>query len=260
MLDVPIERVDAPLAPEFERRWRGPARPVILRGALREWPASTRWSLAFLRDTLGTRALGTVAVDARGFAGYSARTGVRYQRMAVSEVVDALEAGRCAHYLVFGVEDEAPELHDDVRPLPYTAGARWRRSRFWLAPPDARGALHFDLPDNLYAQIDGRKEWVLFDPRDTLRVSPHPPWSGVPNYSRADAIEPDLERFPRMRGLRRWRAVLEPGELLYVPRRWWHQARSVDVSMAMNFWWAQGPTLAIVRAAEVVARVRGLRL
>lgn len=233
--DHVIERAHLPSPMSFERSFRRPARPVIITGALSSWPALATWTLSYLRERLGGLELPVVPVGAGGFAGYSTRDGVPYVRMAVRDVIDALAEGRGAHYLVFPVEGEAAHLLDDVQPLPYTARARWRRSRFWLAPPDARGALHFDLPDNLYAQIAGQKEWVLFDPRDTLRLYPHAPWSGVPNYSRADGIHVDLSRFARMRGIRRWRAVIEPGDLLYVPRRWWHQARSTDVSLSVNF-------------------------
>ncbi len=260
VVDVPVPRVTLPSAAAFERVWRAPAHPVIIQGALESWPARQQWTLDYLRGAIGERELDVVPIDPHGYAGYSAEAGVHYRKRRVSDVIDELTAGHCSDYLIFRVQQEAPQLLEDVRPLPYAAKASWRQSRFWLAPPGANGALHFDLPDNLYAQFLGSKEWVLFEPKDTLRVYPHPPWSGVPNYAQVDAIQPDLQRFPRLGGLTRYRAVIEPGELLYVPRLWWHQVRSVDVSLAMNFWWAQGPTLGVVRLAEVLAKLRGLRL
>ena len=30
--------------------------------------------------------------------------------------------------------------------------------------------------------------------------------------------------------------VLEPGDLLYVPRGWWHQVDYLDVAVSVNFW------------------------
>lgn len=32
-------------------------------------------------------------------------------------------------------------------------------------------------------------------------------------------------------------ALLEPGDVLFVPRGWWHYVRSVDVSASVSFWW-----------------------
>ena len=32
-------------------------------------------------------------------------------------------------------------------------------------------------------------------------------------------------------------AVLEPGEALYLPKKYWHHCRTLTVSMCVNFWW-----------------------
>jgi hypothetical protein len=52
---------------------------------------------------------------------------------------------------------------------------------------------------------------------------------------------------------------LEPGEILYIPRLWWHQIRSLDLSMSVNQWFASGPLALAARGAQLFARVRGLR-
>jgi hypothetical protein len=41
---------------------------------------------------------------------------------------------------------------------------------------------------------------------------------------------------------------------------WWHQAHSNDVSISINLWWANGPFVAILRAAEAFMRLRDLKL
>jgi hypothetical protein len=195
-----------------------------------------------------------------GSAVYSPKSGVPYGKLRVDQFIDGVVAGDASKYMVFRVEEELPELLEDVRPPPFWAEALWKRARFWFAPPDIGGPLHRDLPDNLYAQVSGHKRWTLFDRRDTRSVYSYPPWSGTPNYSRADGERPDYQRFPRLQRVMRWSATLAPGEMLYIPRRWWHQARSVDVSISMNFWWAERATLWLVRAAEAFMRVRRLRL
>jgi hypothetical protein len=91
-------------------------------------------------------------------------------------------------------------------------------------------------------------------------VHRHSFYSGVPNYSPVDAEDPDLSRFPRFRDAPLWRADLEPGDLLYIPSMWWHQARSQTTSIAVNLWWVRGPMVAIARLAELYMRVRKLNL
>ena len=91
-------------------------------------------------------------------------------------------------------------------------------------------------------------------------VHRHPFYSGVPNYSPVDAEQPDLSRFPRFRGAPLRRAVVEPGDLLYIPSLWWHQAHSLTTSISVNVWWLRGPMVAVARLAELYMRVRGLNL
>ena len=31
--------------------------------------------------------------------------------------------------------------------------------------------------------------------------------------------------------------VLQPGEMLYIPPRWWHYVKSLSVSFSVSFWW-----------------------
>uniref|UniRef100_A0A2P2L7T1 Transcription factor n=2 Tax=Rhizophora mucronata TaxID=61149 RepID=A0A2P2L7T1_RHIMU len=31
--------------------------------------------------------------------------------------------------------------------------------------------------------------------------------------------------------------ILEEGEMLYIPPRWWHYVRSLTTSFSVSFWW-----------------------
>ena len=120
--------------------------------------------------------------------------------------------------------------------------------------------LHRDLPDNLYAQIVGHKKFFLLDRRLTRMVHRHSFRSGVPNYSPVDAETPDLARHSRFRGAPLMVAEVEPGDLLYIPSMWWHQAHSIDTSVALNLWWVRGPMVVVARAAELCTRWREISI
>ena len=162
--------------------------------------------------------------------------------------------------MLFRVHEVMPELFDDIVRPAYCRDASWFRSRFWYAPPDARGPLHRDLPENLYAQVSGHKRFVLIDRRLTRMMHRHSFASGVPNYSPVDAEEPDLERFPRFRDAPREVAELGPGDLLYIPRLWWHQVRTIGTCVSVNYWWSSGAYGALVTVARWFKRARGVSL
>jgi cupin-like protein len=256
---VEIEGIAPPSLDEFTARYIRRSRPVILRGAIHDWPAMQRWSYGYFKQRFGEREV--PVVRAKNGTLYDAAEGLHYEQIRLAEYVDGLAAGGPNDlYVVFRVHEVMPELFDDiVRPI-YCRDAPWLRSRFWFAGPDTKGPLHRDLPNNLYAQIVGHKKFILIDRRSTRRVYRHSFFSGVPNYSPVDAEAPDLGRYPCFRDARLLVAEVGPGDLLYIPSLWWHQAHSVDTSLSVNLWWVRGPMVAVVKAAELFMRVRALRL
>lgn len=48
--------------------------------------------------------------------------------------------------------------------------------------------------------------------------------------------------------------TLEPGDVLYVPKHWWHFVEAMDTSLSVNVW-VDAPDDAEDRAKEALARV-----
>ena len=83
--------------------------------------------------------------------------------------------------------------------------------------------------------ISGRKEMVLFDPGDARHVvgpKEHRRCSAdgfCPNARGAalpDFYRPDFDAHPGLREASAWLAVIEPGDVLFGPAMWFHQARN----------------------------------
>ena len=49
----------------------------------------------------------------------------------------------------------------------------------------------------------------------------------------------DLEKFPLVAEANQHahETVLEPGEALYLPKKYWHHCRTLTLNMCVNFWW-----------------------
>lgn len=99
--------------------------------------------------------------------------------------------------------------------------------------------MHYDLTDGVLAQMYGRKRVWLYDWRDHescyLRGRGNDGWE---RQSAADLHgESAAKHFPALARLQRWRADLEPGELLYIPSNWLHEvhARTASFSLGWRF-------------------------
>ena len=124
----------------------------------------------------------------------------------------------------------------------------------YLTPPDSQGfSPHFDDIDAFVLQLEGKKLWKVYPPRSEREMLPR---FSSPNFEQGEIGEPALE------------AVLEPGDLLYMPRGTVHQAccvpgaHSLHVTISTNQFntWADVLELAFPQALQAaVAEVPALR-
>jgi ribosomal protein L16 Arg81 hydroxylase len=254
-----IERIPPPSADDFRRRYIEPGIPVIIVGAVEDWAARRSWSAEYLAATFGDRAVPVASVASRRVENYGT-TGIPYREEPLRRCIEHLQAATTDHgYAMFLLDECLPELKADLRTPAFAPRAPWSIYKFWMSAADTRTPLHMDLPDNVFMQFVGRKEVRLFSPTQEWRMYRHPPWSRLPQVSRVDAYEPDVARYPRFAKAHPLHCVVEPGELLYIPRFWWHQVRSLSFSISVNYWWATGWVWMIVRSALAYQRLRKLR-
>lgn len=117
------------------------------------------------------------------------------------------------------------------------------------APAGAITTLHFDEQHNLFSQLTGRKRIRLFPPSEWSRLYVYP--VGHPSDRQCQITLPrqpgslelspeDKIKFPAFEYIcnrgESW-VDLEPGEILYVPQHWFHQAESLTAGVSMSWWY-----------------------
>ena len=203
----------------FEARFDAPGLPVLLVGGAAGWPALTRWTDAFLAARLG-------AVHAAG-VDLSWST---YRRYALATADDAPLTVFDARVL------DATGLASDAGPpacapadllelLPPAArpDARW----LIVGPPGSGSCMHTD-PNGTSVWngvVRGRKKWVLFPPgRPPPGLSPSPDGATVVGPATVRewlaAFHAGAAGGPP--GERPLEGVAGPGDVVFVPRGWWH--------------------------------------
>lgn len=224
----------------------------LFRGLVSGWPAMTRWTPAQLAarhgDTVVRALLGLPATGV-----LFAENQQRYERAltlaAFLEVMLSTPPEQPCYLAYQRVAELFPAADYDL------AGLLGDRNtdpdtRAWIGSAGTRSMLHSDLKDNLFCQLWGEKHIVLVPWAHSRAVYPFP--DNVVN-SQLDLADLDLERHPRLRQAVLYTGTMTPGDLLYIPRGWWHDIRSRTPSVSLNHWF--GPPTGFASYLNLILRL-----
>ena len=245
--------VDVALAPsieEFSEHYVRRERPVVVRGGVGDWSPSYKWTPEYLKATCGTRRVRVdVSTDGQ-YREYAERLdGGVAPEIEFANVIDDIfaptNAGqkcRIHQESLYGwdaLEKEAPPIRHVLRKV--------IAKNIWMGSTGNVTKTHYDMHDNINIQLRGRKEIILFPSAQLDELYPRRAWDYMSNFSRVEIAAPDLSRYPRFSRATPFRAILEPGDFIYIPIYWWHEFRTLEASLNVNFFWQLRPVQALRR-------------
>ncbi|MFD5919162.1 cupin-like domain-containing protein [Kitasatospora sp. NPDC058201] len=234
----PVERVRVADVGALRRSVAARSGPLVCSGLMDDWPAGTAWNPAELTKRNPERRV-TALMDLPATGVLFPQDQRRYEReLPFGEFLDRMTtAGPAAPcYLAYQRAHEIfdPADCDFASLLP--PDGHGTDTRVWIGSAGTRSMLHSDLKDNFFCQVWGEKSVILVSWQDSRAVYPFP---GNLVNSRIDLADPDLSRFPRLRNAVLHHARMQPGELLYIPRGWWHDIRAHTPSVSVNHWFGE---------------------
>jgi hypothetical protein len=228
-------------------------RPFVLAGGAKDWPSASLWSLDWLAGTHGALPV-TVSLG-----GLSVSDGFATRDTTLAAFLEQLGHGDARDAGFLGTVDlgrHIPALKEHTRFPPTGAIRALSHTNYWIGPPGWLSQLHCDFAHNFLVQVRGRKRVELYAPSVVPAADQcRPTWYSCsatwdyPDAPPAPRPPPDFD------------AVLEPGDILFIPYGWWHRARYLETSIAVNQWWmtprmlaARAPQLAREGAAALQLR------
>ncbi|KAG4973943.1 hypothetical protein AAZX31_11G127700 [Glycine max] len=215
--------------------------PVIISDCMAHWPAKMKWNDEdYLLRVAGDR---TVPVEVG--KNYLC-TEWKQELITFSEFLQRIKSDSCSPggltYLAqHPLFDQINELRKDIFIPDYcfTGGGELRSLNAWFGPAGTVTPLHHDPHHNILAQVVGKKYIRLYSSSLSEELSPH---SGtmLHNSSQVDLDDIDENKFPKVQDLEFVDCILEEGEMLYIPPKWWHYVRSLTTSFSVSFWWSEG--------------------
>jgi hypothetical protein len=231
--------------------------PVVLRGAVANAKAVSEWkSWAYLKGLVNDDATCHVELGGNYSASPAERSDIRFQDFLTYMQLFEEQRGRrpqegiepppSGELVYLAQNDVVQELYQDFH-VPQFCGdennsvgheGRLYNTMIWIGPYGCVSPMHNDPLDNVLMQFVGAKCALLFPPADAQALySGHE--GNQPNTSPINPEEkPDLDRYPLFaEASPPLICDLQPGDLLYIPKRWFHYVRTVETSISVNAWW-----------------------
>jgi ribosomal protein L16 Arg81 hydroxylase len=137
-------------------------------------------------------------------------------------------------------------------------GGIWR-PMLWLSHPGVVAHTHYDTQHNFFAQLQGHKRFIIFDPDSEIYEFPnihrsyrqslvhfevsfnhsqHLPFLSQTTALKTSGVDHHRilteELFPRMKNLQAYDVIVQPGDLLYIPPYYRHRVESTTLALSLS--------------------------
>ena len=236
---VAIPRVAIADGPAFERT-SAAARPCIISKA-DIGHCTSRWTNKYLQHAVGADRKVVVHASSEATMDFQTKN-FRYETQSFGSFVDAVERGERLYLRALSKDAPSEQPADLTKDFPGLAADFELPSALAHATENAHSSplrisgpvnvfLHYDVMANVLCQVRGKKRLLLYPPSDVSHLGLAPGAS----TSSVDCFNTDIASNPDLQHTHPHEALLEPGEILFIPPLWLHAASPTEgMSVAVN--------------------------
>lgn len=220
--------------------------PIVVTGAMDGWQART-WTFANLAQ------YGDIAVpvevsynggDYRSL--HAADSHKRFEaglEMPLSAVLQGMQGGATGQQqtLLYAAQVDLmsliPALEQGIEQPPLNViNERLYKRNTWLGPSGTTTPLHCDPYFNLFCQVWGAKYIRIYDRKHAQQLYPFSnPF--LRNTSQVCVEQVDCRLFPAFDQVPYLECCLRQGEMLFMPKKFWHFVQALEPSWSVSYWW-----------------------
>lgn len=208
-------------------------RPIVLRGAARDWPCCQKWSFDFFKQQYGQDKvpLSSMYIDAGG----------TYEEETLKASIERIEQGSSSYVRFASVVHDHADLQADLNPDYFkkffpNKSTHFTAFQFFLGGKGSDTPVHCAPTSNFFIQVFGQKDWIVVDPYYNSIVNARVDRS--PYYRSSKEFDYPLKDCPELlKKLPHYRFTLEPGDLFYNPPYYWHYVSNPTDSIGMSLKW-----------------------
>ncbi|WP_082484417.1 cupin-like domain-containing protein [Pseudomonas sp. Leaf129] len=209
--------------------------PIIVNGLASCWPGA-RWNFDVLRKKIGHKEVKAL-IDLPTTGGELDGGHERYEKIMRFQNFIDLAHDEAARPCYLGYIRSNEFLDDFDKDFLFESITNSYPgdcdTRLWIGSKGTCSGLHSDLKDNIFLQVYGFKTVYLVPFEDTPYVYPY--IDNIVN-SRIDCESYSPELFPKFKKARVYKGMVSPGDMMFIPKGWWHYLKSSTPSISVNHW------------------------
>ncbi|WP_199608643.1 cupin-like domain-containing protein [Flocculibacter collagenilyticus] len=238
----PIRRIKFTTKKDLEDNYLSKGIPVIVEGALENWAARTKWSPNYFKNQYSDIEF-NAEVNLREDVPVEQYASDVLRKMTIAQFIDHLQnkSRTSPCYISNKSVNRFPNVADDIDFESLVSKKSGQYNQYiWLGSEKTKSSLHFDFFDNIMCQIYGRKKVYLVNPKDSKSVYQY---HDTIQKSKIDIENIDFNLYPKMKRVNVTTAILKPGEIIFVPKLWWHTFVALDISISINLFYGHRATI-----------------
>jgi len=214
---------------------RNEMKPVVIKNLISDWPALQKWDLNYFWTVMAQR---TVPIEI-GKRYTDADWGQKLLRFEdfLSKLYKGDKTKEKVYLAQHPLLEQIPQLENDIIVPDYCyIGNNGDDAELnaWIGPEGTISSLHTDNKYNLFAQIKGRKLFKLIDPEYSSKFEVID--EVMFNSSRLDIENNDVIASLNSDDVIIENVILEEGDVLFIPKLYWHYVRSLTASISLSMW------------------------
>lgn len=241
---IEIERVSSISAKQLKKEYIDKNIPVVISGGASDWDCCKKWTLDYFKSLHGEDNVTIVGNDTREES---------FEIIKLNDVINNLNSESKKYLRFYPLLSEHPEHVEDFD-LEWLRKAKgkwksWEKFQMFIGGKGSKTPMHNAMACNLFIQVYGEKEWILYPPEASAVVDPFP----GKNFHRSapfkleegpfdpfqSLFDPPYHLYEYLDGVK---INLKPGDILYNPPHYWHAVQNPTDSIGIGYRWISTTT------------------
>lgn len=205
--------------------------PCIITDSINHWKSLELWKLEtnYIKKKVGKR---IVPIETKIYTNFEKKT------MKLEDYLDRLDEDNIGYFAQYPFFQENPELMEDFNePIFCKAGNGDSYGiNLWLGPKGTISPLHRDPNDNILCQVFGSKYIRIYHEKSEKNLYPKNEFVLRNTSKIEDIYHVNEDNFPNFKNEPYWDGEIHQGDILFIPKRFWHYIQSLEKSCSINFW------------------------